>query len=177
MKFFRIVCMNSKGGIWISAILYFAMGVVLLTIILAAGLPTITKMKDSYTVRQTKDLMITLDDNIRTISHEGPGSQRTVTIDIGRGDFVIDEASETIVWDIQSSAILSEIDVPVREGNLQLLTSSTGVQDKYTVTLTLNYQIIGMNITYGGPKKLSGEADLSLLNEGGDPTNIVISQL
>ena len=169
--------MNSKGGIWISAILYFAMGVILLTIILAAGLPTITKMKDSYTVRQTKDLMITLDDNIRTIAHEGPGSQRTVTIDIGRGDFVIDPDNDLIIWDIQSSAILSEIDVTVREGNLELLTSSTGVKDKYAVTLTLDYQVIGMNLTYGGPKKLSGEADLALLNEGGNPTNIVISQL
>ena len=140
--------MNSRGGIWVSAILYFAMGVILLTIILAAGLPAITKMKDSYTVRQTKDLMITLDSNIRTIYHEGPGSQRTVSIDIGRGDFSIKENGEYIEWDIDSSAIISEINTPVEEGNLKIITSSTGVKDKYSVSLILNYTDLGLNISY-----------------------------
>ena len=169
--------MNSKGGIWVSAVLYFAMGVVLLTIVLAAGLPAITKMKDSYTVRQTKDLMITLDSNIRTIYHEGPGSQRTVSINVGRGDFYIDEDDESIKWDIQSSAIISEIDQAIQEGSLQILTSSTGIKDKYSVSLILNYTDLGLNLSYGGPNKLGGNTKLSLLNAGEDPIKIVISQL
>ncbi len=169
--------MNSRGGIWISAILYFAMGVILLTIILAAGLPAITKMKDSYNVRQTKDLMVTLDGNIRTIYHEGPGSQRTVSIKIGRGDFKIEEDGEYILWSIESSAIISEIDVPVQEGNLQVLTTSTGVKEKYDVRLILNYTDLGLNLTYGGPEKIVGDAKLSLLNGGEDPIKIIIAQL
>jgi hypothetical protein len=169
--------MNSRGGIWVSAILYFAMGVILLTIILAAGLPAISKMKDSYTVRQTKDLMITLDSNIRTIYHEGPGSQRTVKINLGRGEFFIKEDEDYIQWDIQSSAIISEVDVPIQEGSLQILTSSSGVDDNYGVSLILNYTELGLNLTFGGPEKILGNAEFSLLNGGGDPTQIIITQL
>jgi hypothetical protein len=169
--------MNSRGGIWVSAILYFAMGVILLTIILAAGLPAISKMKDSYTVRQTKDLMITLDSNIRTIYHEGPGSQRTVNINIGRGEFFIKEADDYIQWDIESSAIISEVDVPIQEGSLQILTSSSGVDDSYGVSLILNYTELGLNLTFGGPDKILGDAEFSLLNGGGDPIQIIITQL
>ncbi|MBS3172364.1 hypothetical protein J4438_02180, partial [Candidatus Woesearchaeota archaeon] len=64
--------MKKKGDVWVSAILYTALGVVLLTIILAAGLPAIQKMKDSYTSKQTKELMLVLDKNIKTVYHEGP---------------------------------------------------------------------------------------------------------
>ena len=169
--------MEKKGGIWVSAVLYIAMGVVLLTIILAAGLPALQKMKDSYTVQQTKDLMITLDNNIRNVFHEGPSSQRVVNIDIGRGEFVIDAGSDNIEWSLESSAILSELGEVINEGNLQILTQETGVKDKYAVTLTLDYSLVGINLTYEGSQKLSGDAKLSMLNKGGSPINIAISQL
>lgn len=169
--------MKKKGGIWVSAVLYIAMSVVLLTIILAAGLPALQKMKDSYTVRQTKDLMITLDNNIRNVNHEGPSSQRVVNIDIGRGEFVINPDLDNIEWSLESSAILSEIGEVINEGNLQILTQETGVKDKYNVILTLNYVLANIDITYEGPQKLSGDAKLSMLNKGGSPTNIAITQL
>lgn len=169
--------MGKRGGIWVSAILYVAMGVVLLTIILAAGLPAIQKMKDSYTAKQTKDLMLRLDDNIRTVFHEGPSSQRTVSLNIGRGEFIIDEEDDLILWNVESSAIISEIGVPVTEGNLQVLTSELGIKDKYRVDLQLNYSVVGLNLTYEGPQKLSGNSKFSILNKGGDPINIAITQL
>ncbi|MCD4759711.1 hypothetical protein K8R33_02395 [archaeon] len=169
--------MKKDGGIWVSAILYIAMGVVLLTVVLAAGLPAINKMKDSYTSRQTKDLMITLDNNIRNVFHEGPGSQRIVSINIGRGDFIINEGSDEITWELESSAIISEIGQTVNEGNLKILTQKTGVKDKYEIYLTLDYDAIGLDIVYTGPQKLSGDHKFSILNKGEDPIQIAITQL
>ncbi len=170
--------MSKKGDIWISAILYMALGIVLLTIVLAAGLPAIQKMKDSYTVRQTKNLMIELDGTIRDVFHEGPGSKRTVSLKIGRGDFVIDEANDVIEWSIESSSIISEIGVVVDEGNLHILTDTTGVKGKYSVNLLLNYSGL-VNITYDGSSRVSGDTKLSILNKGsgGSLTEIAIVQL
>ena len=38
--------MNKKGDIWVSAILYFGLGIIVIAILLAAGLPVINKLKD-----------------------------------------------------------------------------------------------------------------------------------
>ena len=72
--------MNKKGDVWISAILYFGIGIVVITIILAAGLPVINRLRDKNVIIQTKQVMHTIDDNIREVIREGPGSQRVVTI-------------------------------------------------------------------------------------------------
>jgi len=169
--------MYKKGDIWISAILYFALGVILLSIILAAGLPAITKMKDDFTVKQTKDLMINLDGSIRTVYHEGPGSQRIVSLDIGRGDFFIKEDLEVIEWSIESSALISEVGVEIQEGNLFILTEDSAVSGKYLVNLKLNYTDVNLNLSYSGPERLSGEVGLSIANGGESPINVVMTQL
>lgn len=173
--------MKKKGDVWVSAILYTALGVVLLTIVLAAGLPAIQKMKDSYTSKQTKELMLTLDKNIKTVYHEGPGSQRVVTINIGRGDFIIDQDSELINFNFESSALISEIDAPVQEGSLTILTEETGVNGKYSVSLTLDYDQSEVELEYDGSDMISGKINLLIYNKGvidqGYPTTIVLSQI
>jgi len=177
--------MKKKGDVWVSAILYTALGVVLLTIILAAGLPAIQKMKDSYTSKQTKELMLVLDKNIKTVYHEGPGSQRVVTIDIGRGDFIInpDETEENIVFSFESSALISEIDAPVEEGSLTILSTESGVKGKYNVELKLNYLSNPpvIELDYTGSEVVSGEVNLLIYNEGqndaGTATTIKLSQI
>lgn len=169
--------MYKKGDIWISAILYFALGVILLTIILAAGLPAINRMKDDFTVKQTQDLMINLDGDIRTVYHEGPGSQRIVNLNIGRGEFLVIEDDEVIEWSIESSALISEVGIPIQEGNLFILTEKSAVSGKYIVNLKLNYTDANLNLSYSGPEKLSGEIGLSIANGGENPIKVVLTQL
>ena len=59
--------MNKNGDVWISAVIYIGLGIVLLSIILAAGLPVIDRMRDTYTAKQTKEIMLTVDQNINII--------------------------------------------------------------------------------------------------------------
>ena len=49
-----------KGDIWISAALYFGLGIVVLSLILAAGLPVINKLRDKNIIIQTKEIMFKL---------------------------------------------------------------------------------------------------------------------
>nr|MBA4404849.1 hypothetical protein [Nanoarchaeum sp.] len=170
--------MKKKGDVWVSAILYTALGVVLLTIILAAGLPVIQKMKDSYTAKHTKELMLVLDSNVKTVYHEGPGSQRAISLDIGRGEFVIDGTNEVIKFNFESSALISEVDSVVEEGNLQILSKNSGVKGKYDIELMLNYSGSGLELNYTGPQIISGKSDLFLFNQGGtENITIGISQI
>ncbi len=73
---------NKKGDVWVSAVLYIALGMVIITIVLAAGLPLVTKMKDKNTVAQTKRVMLSIDDNLKEVATEGPGSRRVIPLEI-----------------------------------------------------------------------------------------------
>ena len=71
-----------KGQTWISAVLYIALGTVVLTIIIAAGLPVLNKLRDRNAVLQTKEVLFELNNVIRTVVSEGPGSQRSLLINM-----------------------------------------------------------------------------------------------
>ena len=85
--------MQKKGDVWISAILYFGIGIVIITILLTAGLPVINKLRDKNIIIQTKQVMHTMDDNIREVIKEGTGSQRVVTVNIKKGTINVSTAA------------------------------------------------------------------------------------
>src|SRR3990167_9519809 len=89
---------NKKGDIWISAVLYFGLGIVVLSLILAAGLPVINKLRDKNIIIQTKDIMFSLDNLIRDVARSGAGEQRAVNLDIKKGQFLINNNHDTINW-------------------------------------------------------------------------------
>jgi hypothetical protein len=155
--------MKKKGDIWISAVIYIALGIVILTIVLAAGLPIISKMKDSYVAKQTKEIMFILDKNIRSVYNQGPGAQTRLKLKIGRGELEIDQENERISWHTRTKAVLSEPDVTIQEGNLKILTESSAQKGEYNLYLTLEYS--ELNITYDGPN-LKGTNLLSITNIG-----------
>ncbi|MFH1638086.1 MAG: hypothetical protein ABIB71_06690 [Candidatus Woesearchaeota archaeon] len=98
-----------RGQIWISVVLYMALGVIALTLILTAGVPLVQKMKDKNTFAQTKSLFFTLDSNIMAVTNEGPGSIRLLTpFEIKEGNFYVDDENEIIKWNMKTSAKLLE---------------------------------------------------------------------
>tara|TARA_Y100000310_G_scaffold327446_1_gene393838 strand:- start:18989 stop:19516 length:528 start_codon:yes stop_codon:yes gene_type:complete len=131
-----------KAEIWISAVLYMALGIIILTIVLATSLPVVNKLKDKNTVVQTKNLMFNLDQNIRALYTEGPGSQRPIDLSINRGEFIINSDEETITWTLEDSRYIEvEPGASVKEGNLEIFTKKTPQQGKYEVKLKLDYKI------------------------------------
>lgn len=164
--------MRKRGDIWISAVIYIALGIVILTIVLAAGLPMISKMKDTYTAKQTKEIMLTFDSNIRSVYNQGPGAQTQVKLKIGRGELEINENTNSIIWSTRTKAILSEPDITIQEGDLKILTANSAQQGEYDLYLTLEYSQI--NLTYSG-ENVKGTNILSVTNMGGG--NVKITKL
>ena len=156
---------NKVGGIWISAVLYMALGILIISMILAVGLPAVQKMKDRFTLTQTQDLMLVLDENIRSV-YQDVGSQRTMDIKINRGIFEIDSDNDRIVWSLTSSISRSEPDIVIDEGSLSILTQSTNVKGSYEVIFTLDYDGL-LELTYSENQPiLSGNSRISILNKG-----------
>ena len=118
---------SKKADVWVSAVLYFGLGIIVISLLLAAGLPAINKLRDKNVIIQTKEVFQVLDKNIRDVVRGGPGSQRVVSVDIKKGDFKIDgnDRKEIISWEYTSKIAISEpgnnegLAVPVSEGNLK----------------------------------------------------------
>ena len=154
-----------KGDTWISAVLYIALGTIVVTILLSAGLPVVNKIRDRNVALQTKEVMIGINSAVRTVMREGPGSQRSLIMDIGRGELTIDNSQETISWNMDSKVVISQIDLPVREGDLEIVSRKTNVEDKYKIELNLRYNGVA-DIEYNGQNKLTGRNNIIIKNSG-----------
>lgn len=141
--------MNKKGDIWISAALYTALGVIMVTMILSVGMPFVNKLKERNTVLQTKNVMYDMDAVIRAVHNEGFGSRRPLFVEIGEGDFLIDEVNDKISWKIISDEKLGiEPNVGkkcddvgalvIEEGNLNICSEQLG--QGYEIELYLDYK-------------------------------------
>lgn len=162
-----------KAQIWVSAVLYIALGVIALTLVLTAAVPLINKMRDRNTITQTKELMYVLDKNIRRVASEGPGSQRELSpFIIKAGDFFIDEKNgdkdtNTISWDMETTAMMLEPGIAMQEGTLNLLLEETAIEGRYKINLGLSYENIAelfLNSDYGNP--FSGRYTIIIRNTG-----------
>ena len=158
--------MNGKvGGIWISAVLYMALGILVISMILAVGLPAVQKMKDRFTMTQTQDLMLILDENIRSV-YQDVGAQRTMDIKVNRGAFEINSNEDKIIWSLTTSVARSEPDIEIEEGSLTILTESSNVKDVYEIIFTLDYSGL-FDLSYSDSQSiLSGSSRISILNKG-----------
>ena len=167
LSFFKM----KKADVWISAVLYMALGIILLTLILAAGLPVITKIKDKNTALQTKEVMFELDKSIRAVYTQGPGSQRPLTLEMHRGQLLIDDLHDQITWRFDTSVLLSEPDALIREGNFIIQTQLTPVNNRYTTLFILNYTDL-LNIT-SPLEELSGKNQVMIANVGSSTIPVI----
>ncbi len=164
-----------KGDIWISAVLYLALGVIILTIVLATSLPVINKLKDKNTIVQTKNLLSDIDQNIRAVYTEGAGSQRPITLSINQGEFKIDSTGEKIIWFIDDSRYSeTQPGASLQEGNLMINTEKSQVEGRYIITLTLDYSsLLDLESEL---QQISGEQSFLIRNTGNSDNPDYLSQ-
>lgn len=131
---------NKKGDIWVSAVLYIALGMIVITLILGAGLPLIAKMKDKNTITQTKKMMSSFDDTILNIAQEGPGSRRVISpLEIGSGRLIVNTDEDYIEWKMLTRNRMYEPDIEFAEGNVKSKLVETIIEDEYEMIIYTNY--------------------------------------
>jgi len=162
--------MKKKGDIWISAVLYLGLGVLALTLILAAGMPLVQKLQDRNVITQTKNLMSTVDENIRAVTNEGPGSRRFLDpFEVRQGDLYVE--SNRVRWELKTSVKLLESGITLKEGSLTLAENETNIVDEYLMNVYTDYDNIAMldlDSEYENP--FQGIYSFTITNTGGfDP--------
>jgi hypothetical protein len=151
-----------RGSIWISAVLYIALGVIVITLVLSAGIPLIKKMKDQNIFSQTKKLMYIIDENIRDVVNEGPGSKRYLSpLEINEGILTINPETNNITWTMittnrlfESNPLSNPKQLTFNEGNLVIWLDETQNEGEYELNLELAYTPV---------------ADITLSSESGNP--------
>jgi len=161
--------MKRRGQIWVSAVLYIALGMVVISLILSAGVPLINKMRDRNTIAQTKRVMFDLDNNIKAVANEAKGSTRFLSpVDINSGQLLINQGdSNEIKWSMTTNNQLIEPDIEFSEGDLNLKLQPTAIEGEYTMMLYLDYRNINVSLhtdsAYQNP--FQGRFSFSIKNE------------
>lgn len=122
--------MKKKGQIWISAALYIALGIIVITVVLTSGLPLINKIQAKNTLLQSKKVMYDLDNTAREVMLQGAGSKQKIYVEIKKGELIIDPITndkKRIIWSFLSKYNPGiEVDREINEGNLQLTNQKKG---------------------------------------------------
>jgi hypothetical protein len=147
---------QKKGEIWVSAILFISLGVIVISLILAATIPLVNRISDKNTMVRTKEILLKIDDTIRTVANEGPGSQRQLDpLVIDKGELEIQNGTYLIAWTLETGALLMEKDVEITEGNIHQLLNSTFVEEvnKMKLWTTSDRFNITLNSKFSNPFK------------------------
>jgi|SRR3989338_1030545 len=168
-----------KGDIWISAVLYIALGIIIITIILSAVVPLIEKLRDRNTFIQTKELLYAIDDNIKTVSTEGTGSKRFLSpLNIDKGELIIDENTNEIIWQLKTKYKAMESNIDFNEGSLILASKETNVKDEYLLSIKLKYENIAiLNLESEYDNSLTGTYTMLIEHTGAYSNDIPVIKL
>jgi hypothetical protein len=161
--------LKKKGAsVWISAVLYFGIGIVILTLVLTLGMPVIDRMRDKNIAVQTKEVFHNLDSTIRAVAKEGPGSQRVSNVEIKKGTLSVDNETDEIIWGFETTAVLSEPGESAQEGAITLLTNGSAVADveKFLLTYSLDYHCKIDIVADGSLSGITGSTRLVISNGG-----------
>mgnify|MGYP001605691545 CR=1 FL=1 len=121
---------RKSGEIWVSAVLFISLGIVVISLILAATIPMVNRISDKNTIIRTKEIILTLDDTIKKVANEGPGSQRQLDpLIIEKGKLHIENGTYLLAWTMDTSGEVMEKDIEIIEGNIHQILNSTFVEE------------------------------------------------
>jgi len=117
-----------------------------------------------------KEFMQDLDNNIRSVITEGPGSRRTITLSLYGGELTV-ELDNTIIFAYKGDYKPTNVGETRTEGNLKILTldPQTAGGSGYIISSTYNQMKLEIN---GGT--ISGQGNLIITNKGIDENKVSI---
>lgn len=87
----------------ISGVLYFGISMAAIVVILDTVVPWMETTKDQIAIDYAKKNIADLDSIITTVASEGEDSSRIISLDIKRGKYFVDEASNVVYFEINVS--------------------------------------------------------------------------
>jgi type II secretory pathway pseudopilin PulG len=129
---------EKKGQVWVETVIYTLIGLSIIGIVLAGALPKINAKKDEIKIDQSIEALGTIDNLIYEIQRAGVGNKRIIPLTIKSGNFIIDMASDTITWELDSSIPYSEVNVSTTIGKINVTPTGVG---PWKIELTSKYNM------------------------------------
>lgn len=163
--------LNKKSQVWIETVIYTLIGMSLIGVVLGVVKPAIQEKRDSLSVKQSVELLDSVDSSVEEVRRLGTGNARPLSIKISEGKMVINGENESIGIFIENSMYkYSEPNIRVNVGgNVKAITTARG--KNWDINLTIDYTD-RVNITYKGKgaiytmQKASIPYDLFVRNVG-----------
>ena len=133
-----------RGQVWVETVIYTLIGLAVIGLVLAGAMPKINQKKDELAIGQSIEILTEMDNIINEVQR-APGNRLSISINIGKGYFVIDAEKDSLSWTIDSSFPYSEIGLWTPVGGLDVLT--TGEEKPYSVEIKSEYSF---DIRYNG---------------------------
>ena len=90
----------------ISEVLFLAIIISLVVVVYAIASPMIYSMQVASSFEQSKSMMLKIDELIQDVASEGEGSRRAMYVTLGAGTLVLDEATDTLKWLLETDAAI-----------------------------------------------------------------------
>jgi type II secretory pathway pseudopilin PulG len=136
---------SNRGQVWVETVIYTLIGLAVMGILLAASKPKIEQMRDKIVIEQTITSLNDISSRIYDVQI-APGNKRILNLQISKGTFYINASENKIGWILNSNSKYSEVNSPVKIGNLMVLTR---LGAPYIVEIYTNYTV---NLTFDGKK-------------------------
>jgi type II secretory pathway pseudopilin PulG len=170
MKKRGIFFKSARAQVWVETVIYTLIALVMIGLVLSFARPKIAELQDKAILEQSVSMMKEINNILLDLSQGGSGNRRKAELSLNKGSLIVDGTEDTITFRMEESNYdYSEPGEPVEDGNIAILTESTG--DTSTVTMTLDYTGI-YNIVYqdtGEKKTISASSvpyNLYITNEG-----------
>lgn len=112
--------MIMKGLAITTEVIFLAITVTLVFLVYSMATPVIKSMQDASVFEQTKSMMLDLDEKIQEVASEGKGSKRTIYINLGGGELLLDSDTDSIKWTMETSSMIVSPRSYQRMGNLMV---------------------------------------------------------
>lgn len=126
----------------IATVLIILFSVAAISIVLMVGTPAINRARDSGIVNEAYQNMRVVDNLIRTVSSEGPGSLRTAQIKSVGGTYRISPVAGTFDYELELSSDLFPRGTFKKEGNLQTIVGGGAKASQNSTHLILENEIL-----------------------------------
>jgi len=136
--------MNTKGQIWVETVIYTLIGLSIIGILLSIVKPVIDEKKDQLLIEQSMNLMRNIGSQVEEVMYYGAGNSRPIEIGIKKGQLSINGKEDKIEFNMDSSYMYSELNVPVTIGKIKVTTTEKG--EEYKISMERDYS--ALNITW-----------------------------
>lgn len=158
---------KKSGQIWISAILFMSLGIITIALVLTAAIPLVNKIADKNTIIRTKEILLKMDDTIKTVANEGPGSQRQLDpLVIEKGELIITNGTYKLLWQMDTSADIMEKDIEIVEGNIHQTLNSTFVEEVNNMKVWVSSQNYNTTLNSRFSNPFKGEYIITIKHTG-----------